>query len=57
MAHNYIIPDHDVELLARGWDAAVAQLVYADGSPVEVETSVNPYREELERRAKERAHG
>ena len=53
--HNYIIPNRDVELLAKGWDAAVARLVYTDGTPVDVESSVNPYREELKRRAKEEA--
>lgn len=37
----------DLELLAIGWDAAVAAMKYEDGTPVEIETSINPYRERL----------
>lgn len=33
------------ELLAQGWDAAVASLRYEDGTPVDVVTTVNPYRQ------------
>jgi hypothetical protein len=33
------------ELLAIGWDAAVAAMRYTDGTPVEIAESVNPYRE------------
>jgi streptomycin 6-kinase len=33
------------ELLAIGWDAAVAAMVYEDGSKVQVAKSVNPYRQ------------
>jgi hypothetical protein len=32
------------ELLAIGWDAAVAAMKYPDGSPVEVALNSNPYR-------------
>ena len=32
------------EALAQTWDAAIASLRYADGSPVEVMTNTNPYR-------------
>jgi hypothetical protein len=34
------------EAAAIGWDAAVAALVYEDGTPVEVVHVKNPYREE-----------
>lgn len=30
----------------EGWDSAVRSMVYQDGSPVEVVTNVNPYRED-----------
>ena len=33
------------ELLAIGWDAAVAALVDEDGDPVGIVTNVNPYRQ------------
>lgn len=33
------------ELLAIGWDAAVAAMVHEDGSKVEVAVNVNPYRQ------------
>ena len=33
---------------AIGWDAAVAAMQYEDGTPVEIVTMVNPYREETE---------
>ena len=32
------------ELLATGWDAAVAAMTYTDGSPVELAANMNPYR-------------
>jgi len=32
------------ELLAIGWDAAVAAMKYQDGTPVEVALNSNPYR-------------
>jgi hypothetical protein len=35
------------ELLATGWDAAVAAMRYEDGSPIEVSVNVNPYRQPL----------
>lgn len=35
------------ELLAIGWDAAVAAMTYEDGSKVEIAHSVNPYRQPL----------
>lgn len=35
------------DLLAIGWDAAFAAMVYEDGSKVEVASSVNPYRQPL----------
>lgn len=36
------------ELLAIGWDAAVAAMTYEDGSKVEVAENSNPYRQPLE---------
>lgn len=35
------------ELLAIGWDAAVAAMAYEDGTKVEIAHSVNPYRQPL----------
>lgn len=34
------------EACAVGWDAAVGQMVYADGTPVEVAENINPWRDE-----------
>lgn len=36
------------ELLAIGWDAAVAAMVYQDGTQVEVAENSNPYRKPVE---------
>lgn len=35
------------ELLAIGWDAAVAAMVHEDGSKVEIAENVNPYRQPI----------
>lgn len=37
----------DLELLAIGWDAAISAMQYEDGTPVEIGTNINPYREKL----------
>ena len=36
------------ELLAIGWDAAVAAMVYPDGTKVEVAKNSNPYRKPVD---------
>jgi hypothetical protein len=36
------------ELLAIGWDAAVAAMVYPDGTKVEVSENSNPYRKPVD---------
>jgi len=36
------------ELLAVGWDAAVAAMVYPDGTKVELAENNNPYRKQLD---------
>jgi hypothetical protein len=36
------------ELLAIGWDAAVAAMVYPDGTKVEVAENSNPYRKPVD---------
>jgi len=40
-----LLTARDRSLLATGWDAAIKSLVYTDGSPVEIVTIVNPFRE------------
>lgn len=34
------------QLLAQGWDAAAAAMRYEDGTPVEIVSMMNPYREQ-----------
>lgn len=34
----------DLQMLAAGWDAAVAACCYEDGTPLELVSNNNPYR-------------
>lgn len=43
--------EHELELMAQGWDAAVAAMRYEDGTPVEIVAMVNPYRLEAATRS------
>lgn len=40
------IAAHDRATAARAWDEAVRSMRYEDGTPVELVTNINPYREE-----------
>lgn len=39
-----VLSARDLQMLAAGWDAAIAACVYEDGTPVELVSNTNPYR-------------
>lgn len=39
-----VLSARDLQMLAAGWDAAIAACVYEDGTPLEIVSNTNPYR-------------
>ena len=43
------LSSRDYQLLAAGWNAAVSNMKYPDGTPVEIEENVNPYLSKIDK--------